>query len=255
LDQQTEASASPTPDNGIDLETPSPTAIPDVPESNAATPEPTEPTQGPTDTPTPILSDGESNIVEDTPISVDDDPTATPAPTFTSTPVPTLTPTPTPTPEPTPLGDHTVVDDYGFTLTVDGDVDVSASGWLESDADTTQGQVAFSFSGATVLLIWLPAKSSSPLDLVAAGFEILTNAQAALTFEAASEGPIAVDDTEGAFGGFAVIDQSGSTLGGGLIGGWLCDETGFILSVTGSDSTIVQVRFDRVLDGFECVGR
>jgi hypothetical protein len=252
--QQAEASVSPTPGAVLDDETPSPVAVPDVPEfDTTATQVPTEPPQEPADTPTPILTDGESEAVEETQTSVERDPTATPTPAPTSTPIPP--PTQTPTLEPTPLGDHTVIDSYAFALTVDGDVNASASGWLESEPDRTQGQIAFAFSGATVLLIWLPAGSSAPAQLVAAGFDILGDSQPALTFEAVSEGAIGVDGDEGAFGGFAVVDQSGNTLGGGLIGGWLCDGTGFILSVTGSDSTVVQVRFDRVLYGFECAGR
>ena len=45
-------------------------------------------------------------------------------------------------------------------------------------------------------------------------------------------------------------------VGGGLIGAWICSEleTAFRLTVTvtGTETTVVQVRFDSLLDNFVC---
>ena len=43
-------------------------------------------------------------------------------------------------------------------------------------------------------------------------------------------------------------------VGSGLIGAWICSEseTAFRLTVTGTETTVVQVRFDSLLDNFVC---
>ena len=57
----------------------------------------------------------------------------------------------------------------------------------------------------------------------------------------------------GAILGAAAIG-AGATVGGGIIGAWICPEpeTGFSLTVTGADATVVQIRLDRILDNFSC---
>ena len=56
------------------------------------------------------------------------------------------------------------------------------------------------------------------------------------------------------YGGFKAVDGSGSSIGGGLIGAWICggSETAFRMTLTGADATIVQLRFDRLLENFAC---
>ena len=58
------------------------------------------------------------------------------------------------------------------------------------------------------------------------------------------------------FAGFRALDASGDTVGGGLIGGWICSSssTAYTLTLTGPDATVVQIRFQRVLDNFACSG-
>ena len=58
----------------------------------------------------------------------------------------------------------------------------------------------------------------------------------------------------GAYGGFSAADSSGTVLGGGLIGAWLCENParGFSLTVTGQGATTAQIRFQNLLDNFNC---
>ena len=55
------------------------------------------------------------------------------------------------------------------------------------------------------------------------------------------------------FLGFKTVDAS-SNASGGLIGSWTCQvsETSLTLTLTGDDATLVQLRFDRLLDNFAC---
>ena len=50
------------------------------------------------------------------------------------------------------------------------------------------------------------------------------------------------------------MDNSGTAIGGGLIGAWICgdNETAFRMTLTGEDATVVQLRFDRLLENFAC---
>lgn len=218
-------------------------------------------TVSPTQTPTsiPATATAEPTELTSTPVPPTATPTAVPIkPTSTAVP-PTATPTPLPTtptpvlePTPTPLGIYTVVDEYNFRLMLDGTIDVTTAGWTESEPDSTQGRIVFAFEGATVLLIWLPSGNSSASDLVAAGFAVVSGAQPTLSFDAIGEGDISVSGRNGAFGGVAVSDAGGTTVGGGIIGGWSCEATGYMLIVTGTDPTIIQIRFDRLIDSFIC---
>ena len=69
--------------------------------------------------------------------------------------------------------------------------------------------------------------------------------------ESISEGDITVSGQQGVFGGFKALDATGATIGGGLIGAWSCgNDTAYRMTLTGADATVVQLRFDRVLENF-----
>ena len=53
------------------------------------------------------------------------------------------------------------------------------------------------------------------------------------------------------FLGFKTVDAS-SNASGGLIGSWTCQVSETSLTLTGDDATLVQLRFDRLLDNFAC---
>lgn len=227
-------------------EEPTATSVPPTtaPESTATTaPEPTATTEV-ADVPEPTA----------TPV-----PTATnvPEPTATATPTPTPTPTATPTPVPTatPLGEFTVINSYGYSLGIDGTVDVDAIAWLGGGPDQNQGLVSFRSDGTAVILIWQPLQGQPLAVLTGLGLGVLQASQPTTVFTGIAEGVIDVKDRETAFGGFAGIDSGGTTIGGGLVGAWACEANEFILILTGADSTLVQIRFDRLLDNFDCVAR
>lgn len=205
--------------------TPAPTATP--------TPAPTAaPNPAPTATPTPA-------------------PTATPTPAPTPTAVPTPTPTPAPTPTPVLLK---TFNQFGFSLDLDRGADVKTAGFLQPEPDVRQGVLSFSTGGANVVLTWLPPASNPPLILLRDTYDLLQRQQPSLSFQTIRDGEITVSQQQGVFGGFRISNASGATVGGGIIGAWICSGsgTGYTLTVTGADATIVQIRFDRLIDNFTC---
>ena len=105
-----------------------------------------------------------------------------------------------------------------------------------------------------MVLIRDPQADRQPLTLLAETHNILRGSQPDLTFDSISDGSITVSGESGVFGGFKTEDSSGAVVGGGLIATWVCSvpETGFRLTLTGADATVVQLRFDRLLDNFVC---
>ena len=160
---------------------------------------------------------------------------------------------PTPTATPTPLGELTTLGEHGFRLVLIGNIDVQQQGLTGTDPDASQGQANFAYGGADVFLLWLPAADLSAADLLAGTFASLQQGQSDIDFTATNEGAISAGGQDGVFGGFTA-SASGEVVGGGLIGSWRCPSTDtiFSLTVTGEDSTTVQVRFDELTSSFEC---
>lgn len=145
----------------------------------------------------------------------------------------------------------TAYDAYGFTLKLDLGAAVESYGWTESDPSTTQGFIAFNYGGVNTNLVWGPPEERTPLTFLADTYNVLRASQPETTFESISDGDITVNDQSG---GFRATGTDGSTLGGGLIGAWLCPDAGtaFRMTLTGEDATLVQLRFDRLLENFTC---
>mgnify|MGYP001215061889 CR=1 FL=1 len=177
-------------------------------------------------------------------------PTATP--TFEPTPVPVATPTPVPTPTPTPPITYTTVDAFGFTLEIDGDVNVESSGLTEDTADVGEGITFFEYSGAKSILLWFEDSDSAIDEVLSDVYTSLDESQTDLTFSQISEGNVTVDSNAGQYLTFVTSTASGDS-GGGIIGSWRCS-TGpvFSLTTTGADAAVVQIRFKRLVDGFTC---
>ena len=146
------------------------------------------------------------------------------------------------------------VDEFGFVLKLDKGADVNTAGWTGPEPDATQGTLSFTAGGVNAILIWSPAGDQTPLNFLADIYNILRGSQPNLTFDPISDGEITVSGEEGIFGGFKTVDANDVTVGGGLIGTWVCSvtETAFRLTLTGDDATLVQLRFDRLLDNFAC---
>ena len=187
------------------------------------------------------------------------DPTKT-AVTILPTKVPAIPePTKVPaTPEPTKVpANH--FSEYGFVISLDEDTDMldsnlSVTGLLSEDAEKDQGLMTFEYNGADIALSWLPQDDLTAADLVDLGYSLLVDSQPGNEFIPFAQGDIEIDGELGSFGGLVVSDSGGIEAGGGLIGGWTCEtqNIAFILMVTSPDSTVLQIRFDRMISGFEC---
>ena len=187
------------------------------------------------------------------------EPTATPEPAPASTetseqelietgePNPMLTPEPALATTPVLL---TTFDEFGFRLGLDLVAGVQTAG---SSAEA-QGAINFSSGGVNTILTWIPGDGGSPLALISDTYDTLQNSQAGILFESITEGAISVNAQDGVFLGFKSSDASGATVGGGLIGAWTCADTGtaYTLTLTSSDATSLQIRFDRLLENFSC---
>jgi hypothetical protein len=189
-----------------------------------------------------------------TPTRVPAAPTVTPTPTI----VPSPTATPPPTPTPTPI--TTAFEVHGFTLKLDPDADFVASGldvtgFTETEADESQGLLRLDYNGADVVFYWQPSTAGvEPQQSVDSAFGIFSSSKPTTIFIAISEGDLTVDGQAGRFGGFVSTAASGGGTGGGLIGAWNCmaTSTNFTLTVSGYDSTVIQIRFDRLVENFGC---
>ena len=224
----------------------------------APTPEPL-PTSTPAPTPKPVPTAAPAKQVKQptpapTPTRVPAAPTVTPTPTI----VPSPTATPPPTPTPTPI--TTVFEVHGFTLKLDPDADFVASGldvtgFTETEADESQGLLKLDYNGADVVFYWQPSTAGvEPQQSVDSAFGLLSSSKPSTSFIAISEGDLIVDGQAGRFGGFVSTAASGGGTGGGLIGAWNCmaTSTSFTLTVSGYDSTVIQIRFDRLVENFGC---
>ena len=177
------------------------------------------------------------------------EPTNPPAPPETV--MPTTMPTTISEPTPTPIR-KTTIGDYGFLLDLDGEVAVQTEGWTDAEPDKAQGLIKFPYKGVSAILVWY-LSDSTPQQIVADSYNLLRNSQPNLIFEAISDGAIPVSGETGVFGGFKVLD-GGSTVGGGFVSGWVCSESQsrYALTVTGPQATVVQVRFQRLVNLFSC---
>ena len=186
-------------------------------------------------------------------------PTVTPTPPPTA--VPTATPTPPPVAEPTPLSD--VFEIHGFTLSLDPNSSFVASGLdvsglTETEADESQGILRLNYNGADVVFYWQPNESGTDAESQAeVALALLAASKPSRTFTVISQGEISPGGEDGIYSGFlsTASDQSTPTAegsGGGLIGAWQCDDIAFTMTVSGPDATVIQIRFDRLVENFEC---
>ena len=112
--------------------------------------------------------------------------------------------------------------------------------------------IKFPYEGVSAILVWY-SSDSTPQQLVADSYNLLKDSQPSLTFEGISDGAFPVSGETGVFGGFKVLD-GGSTVGGGFVSGWVCSESQsrYALTVTGPQATVVQIRFQRIVNQFSC---
>ena len=250
---------------GVDSPEPPAKELPSAPSPAVLVPPSTPAAQppvpsGPKPVPTAKLNPAKTDVtLVPTTVPATPEPTkvpATPEPTkVPATPEPTKVPA---TPEPTKVpANH--FSEYGFVISLDEDTNMldsnlSVTGLLSEDAEKDQGLMTFEYNGADIALSWLPQDDLTAADLVDLGYSLLVDSQPDKEFIPFASGDIEIDGQLGSFGGLVVSDSGGTEAGGGLIGGWTCEtqNTAFILMVTSPDSTALQIRFDRMISGFEC---
>ena len=208
-----------------------------VEDAASSSPAPTEVPE-PTAVPEPTTVPQPTTVPEPTAV-----PEATPVPPK-ATPVPP-TAVPTATPEP-----PRALDAFGFYLGLDRGAYVTN---LPGNTDA-QGMVQLEYSGVNVILSWVPINGVTNEGLVSGMFEMLQDSQPDLTLDTVSESTFNVGLESGLVIGFKSVDGSGDVAGGGLIGAWNClaAETSFTITVTGPDASIVQLKFNRLINNFEC---
>jgi hypothetical protein len=137
---------------------------------------------------------------------------------------------------------------------LDEEREISDLGYLETDASETQGLLSFEYEGANVLVIWIQDETATAEAMLKDTYQLVQSASSDLNFIAISEGDITISEQPGRFGSLVVTDTDGVSAGGALIGAWVCPETSTVMSLTvsSSNATILQVRFDRLLEGAKC---
>jgi hypothetical protein len=206
-----------------------------------------------------------------------------PAPEIVNTPVDTIAPTvevptvtavevekPTPTPVPTPVATKVpsslptpqaaleagkyVYDQFGFVMRLDDEVNITATGISKDSPDASQGLLVFSYKGTAAFVLWAEDPAATPDAMLAETYNTLRLIQPGYVFLPITEGDISVGDLDGKFGGFGLTDSSGKSLGGGLMGSWVCPDTSTAMGLTviGVKATTLQIRFNRLLQLIEC---
>jgi hypothetical protein len=117
----------------------------------------------------------------------------------------------------------------------------------------TQGLISLGLGDVSALLSWIPQGDNEVLALVNTTYDLLSQGQPDATFETLQDGEISTSGEPGVFLGYRAEESSGA-VNGGLIGSWICrdTDTAFTLTMRGADATLVQIRFDRLLDTFAC---
>ena len=156
----------------------------------------------------------------------------------------------TPVPQPTPIpGFQSVYDEFGFILEFERGAEVRPAG----TPGVEQGIVSLAYGDVNTIFSWTPQGDGNLFALVSGTYDLVRDNQPGLTFETLKDGEFKVDGESGLFLGFKAVEDSGAAKGG-LIGAWICttSQTSFVMTLTGADAAVVQVRFDGLRDDFKC---
>ena len=140
-------------------------------------------------------------------------------------------------------------DEFGFSFQLDRGAVIQNAG----APSETQGLISLGLGDVNALLSWIPEGNNEVLPLVNTTYQLLRDSQPGVTFETLQDGEISPSGEPGVFLGYRAVESSGANRGG-LIGSWICSDTdtAFTLTLRGTDATLVQIRFDRILDTFAC---
>jgi len=114
--------------------------------------------------------------------------------------------------------------------------------------------MTFEYNGADVVLFWQPQDGDTPQQTVDLTYQLQQLGKPDLKFAPLGVGDLTVDGGAGRYVGFLSSNATGGDATGGLIGAWTCpgSKTQMSLTATGADSTALQIRFDRLTEGFSC---
>ena len=215
--------------------------------------------------PTQVTASPSNNVVPTKPAPTPTSrpiPTATPRPIPTATPrpIPTATPIPIPTATPIPLIATTILDSFGFKLLIDGVITIENTGFIGTEANNADGIVYFEYDGANSTLLWFEDNSSNLEDILFDSYNSIVEANQDLSFTLINQGEMNVESSKGQFLTYVSTNSEGTVQGGGLTGSWRCQanesratSTIFSLTVTGADPVVLQIRFKRLIDNFNCI--
>jgi hypothetical protein len=144
---------------------------------------------------------------------------------------------------------QTVYNEFGFSLGLERGAQVRPAG----TPGVEQGIISLAYGDVNSILSWTPQGDGNLFALVSGTYDLVRDNQPGLTFETLKDGEFTVDGEPGLFLGFKAVDGSGAA-SGGLIGAWVCtaSQSSFVLTLTGADAAVVQVRFDGLRDDFKC---
>jgi hypothetical protein len=228
-------------------------------------------------------SDSSQQSVQMTPESAIEVPVSTVTPVSASTKsspssVPTIAVSPTASPMPAPTrvvkietptpqrqnknasGDSArsidateIYDKYGFLINTSGASDILELSRDFGEPDVSRGMIIFTKQTSRVLLEWTDRSGKSDLEFLADSYRDVKDVSPELVFVDLGEGDISGDSNNGIYGAFSAGKTAEEVDGYGLIGVWGCDENRiFALVVTGSDPTVLQIRFHDLIDSFKC---
>jgi hypothetical protein len=156
------------------------------------------------------------------------------------------------TPTPVPIVQY---HEYGFSLPVPQNVQVTAAGLSGDAATRDSGSIVASAGGTSVLLVWSdPTPPLTPQESVMSAFDVLQSLTQTASEPQRAGADLTVDGEPGAYGTFVARDGAGNVEGAGIIGGWVCsnDDRSYAMAVTGATSDAVQQSFVALAGGFTC---
>jgi|TARA_Y100000588_G_scaffold21008_1_gene21169 hypothetical protein len=227
-----------------------------VPVKEATTPtKVVEPTSvPPTQLPVSVSSTPDSAKSDPSPI-----PPTIPTPTAVSVPTKVASPTPEIKKENVPLdaarsiSPDGLYDRHGFSINTSGASDILEVSRNFTVPSKQHGMIIFTNQTSRVLLEWADRSGKSDLEFLADSYRDIKDVSPELDFSDVGEGIITVDSNDGIFGSFLAGKRGQDPEGYGLIGVWGCGgERIFALVVTGSDATVLQIRFHDLIDSFRC---
>jgi hypothetical protein len=145
------------------------------------------------------------------------------------------------------------VNEFGFTLSLNGDIDIKNSGLTSADATANEGLISFEYGGTKSILMWFEDAASEVDEVLSDSYTQLVSSQPDSTFTLINQSTMPIDSVTAEYLTYVMANSNGESQGGGISSAWRCTPSQVAsLTVTGSDAAVLQIRFKRILDGFTC---